>query len=427
MTYDETLAYIHSTLKFGSKPGLSRIRALMEACGNPQKSTRFVHITGTNGKGSTTTMLTNIFRRAGYRVGTFLSPYVDNFRERMQINGELIPPAALTAELERLLPKIEAIKELGHTQPTEFEIVTALALNWFAHEQCDIVMLEVGMGGRLDCTNVIDAPEAAVLTPVSLDHTKVLGSTVAEIAQDKCGIIKPGCDAVTCYGQAPEALAVLRADCAAKGVPLHIPDESALDLLLCDISGSRAEYDGLALRVNMAGMHQLQNAVTALTAARALRARGWKVSDADITDGIADTRFAGRLEIIRRDPLVLLDGGHNPAGVDAAARAIDDSLAGRRLITVMGMCADKATAYCIPEIARRSAVFIATQCDIPRALPASEVARLAVGHCRDVHWNERVSTACQIALSLADPGDVILVCGTLYILHDAREALTVKA
>ena len=158
MTYDETLAYIHSTLKFGSKPGLSRIRALMEACGNPQKSTRFVHITGTNGKGSTTTMLTNIFRRAGYRVGSFLSPYVDNFRERMQIDGELIPPAALTAELERLLPKIEAIKELGHTQPTEFEIVTALALNWFAHEQCDIVMLEVGMGGRLDCTNVIDAP-----------------------------------------------------------------------------------------------------------------------------------------------------------------------------------------------------------------------------------------------------------------------------
>ncbi|MEA4823267.1 MAG: folylpolyglutamate synthase/dihydrofolate synthase family protein [Clostridiaceae bacterium] len=424
MTYDETLSYIHSTLKFGSKPGLSRIRALMEACGNPQKKTRFVHITGTNGKGSTTMMLTNILRCAGYRVGSFISPYVDNFRERMQIDGEMIPPAALTAELENLLPKIEAIKEQGHTQPTEFEIVTALAFNWFADEHCDIVMLEVGMGGRLDCTNVIDAPEVAVLTPVSLDHTRILGSTVAEIARDKCGIIKPGCDAVTCYDQSPDALAVIRADCAEKGVALHIPDTAKLDLLRSDITGSLVDYGGMDLRINMAGVHQIQNALTAVTAAGVLHTRGWAVSDAHIREGIADTRFAGRLEIIRRNPIALLDGGHNPSGADAIARALDDYLSGRRVITVMGMCADKETAYCIPKIAQRSSIFLATQCDIPRALPAYDVARLAVGHCKEVHWNERVSTACRIALSLAEPDDVILVCGTLYILHEAREALS---
>ena len=424
MTYEETLAYIHSPLHFGAKPGLLRIRALMEACGNPQKKVKFVHVAGTNGKGSTTTMLSEILRKAGYRTGLFISPYVDDFRERMQINGEMIPRAALCEELERLLPAIEAIRELGHTQPTEFEIVTALALNWFARSGCDIVALEVGLGGSQDCTNVIDAPEVAVLTPISLDHTKQLGSTPAEIAKVKCGIIKPGCDVVTCYDQDPGALAVIRQTCETLGTPLHIPDRSKLDLLRSDIGGSTVDYGGVELTVPMAGAHQIQNMLTAYTAAKALQARGWKVSDQNILDGIAGTRFPGRLEIIRRQPLVLLDGGHNPDCADAVARALDEHLSGRRIITVMGMCTDKDTAYCVPKIARRSSVFIAAQSDVPRAMPARELARLAVGHCRDVHWNANTYTAARIALELAGPDDVILVCGSLYILHEAREALT---
>lgn len=423
MNYEETLAYIHSTLKFGSKPGLSRIRALMEASGNPQKKCAFVHITGTNGKGSTTMFTTNILREAGYRVGTFISPYVDDFRERMQIDGEMIPKDALCRQLEKLLPVIETIREQGHSQPTEFEIVTALALNWFADEGCDIVALEVGMGGRYDCTNVIDAPEAAVLTPISLDHIKILGNTVAEIARDKCGIIKPGCVCVTCFAQAADALEVIRADCQEKGVPLHIPDRSRVDLLESNLTGTLIDYDGLVLRVNMAGEHQIQNALTAVTVAQVLREHGYAITDEHIIRGIADTRFAGRLEIIRRNPLCLLDGGHNAACADVVAKALDDYLTGRRIITVMGMFADKDTAYCVPKIARRSDVFIATQCDMPRARDAHSLAQLAVGHCKDVHWNENISTACKIALELAQPQDVILVCGSLYILHEAREIL----
>ncbi len=420
MTYEEALAYIHSTRNFGSKPGLTRIRALMEACGNPQKSVRFVHVTGTNGKGSTTTMIANILRDAGYRTGLFLSPYVDDFRERIQVSGEMIPHEALCEELERLIPAIRTIREQGHTHPTEFELVTALAFNWFAHSGCDIVALEVGLGGRLDCTNIIDAPEAAVFTPVSLDHTKLLGSTTAEIARDKAGIIKPGCDAVTCYGQDSAALAVLRSVCAEKGVRLHVPDADKLDLMSSVLGESKVEYDYFPLTVSMTGSHQIQNAVTAYFTALALRERGWTISDENIRSGIASTRFPGRLEIIRRQPLILLDGGHNPGGADAVAHTIDEYLSGRRIITVMGMCADKNTEYCIHEIARRSSVFIGTQSLIPRALPARDVANAAKGLCPSVNWNAEISKACRIAMELAAPGDVILVCGSLYILHDAR-------
>jgi len=421
MNYQESLDYIHSTLKFGTKPGLSRIRALMGACGNPQDKLRFVHITGTNGKGSTTTMVSNILRKAGYKVGLFISPYVDDFRERMQVNGEMISKDELIRQVEKLLPAIEAIKEDGHTHPTEFEIVTALAFNFFADSHCDIVALEVGMGGRLDCTNIINPPEVAALTPVALDHMKVLGNTVAEIAQDKCGIVKTGCDCVTCFDQTPEALEVIRADCARKNVPLFIPEKSEIDLLKADFTGTLLDYQNLLLRINMTGDHQIQNTLTAVTIAQRLQAKGWNVSNEQIIEGVAATRFPGRLEIIHKRPLVILDGGHNPNGSDAVAKAIDTYLAGRRLITVMGMCADKDTDYCIHNIADRSSVFIGTQSNIPRALNAQDVAREAVGHAKEVHWNEHIQTACRIALELANPEDVILVCGSLYLLHDARE------
>ncbi|MBR6747900.1 MAG: bifunctional folylpolyglutamate synthase/dihydrofolate synthase [Clostridia bacterium] len=424
MTYEQTLDYIHSTLKFGSKPGLSRIRALMEALGNPQDTLRYVHITGTNGKGSTTTMVSNILRQAGLRVGTFISPYVDDFRERMQINGEMIPREALCRELEELLPAIEHIRELGHMHPTEFELVTALAFTWFAREKCDIVVLEVGMGGRLDCTNVIQPPLAAAIVSVSLDHTGVLGSTTAEIAKDKCGIIKPGSTAVCCFDQDEAALAVIREDAASKGVELRIPDKSALEITSSDIFGTNLTVDGLNLTISMPGAHQIQNAMTAYTIARVLQEKGVGITDENIVSGIAGTRFAGRLELIRKVPVCLLDGGHNPGGVDALCRALDTHLAGRKIIAVMGMMGDKATSYCIPEVAKRAGIFIGTQCDYGRAMPAQAVAQVASAYCDRVYYNENIATACRIAYSMASPDDVILVCGSLYILHDAREVLT---
>ena len=423
MTYEQTLAYIHATRSFGSKPGLSRIRALMEACGNPQKTLRFVHITGTNGKGSTTTMVSNILRQAGFKVGTFVSPYVDDYRERMQINGEMIPREALSEQLEKLLPAIEVIRNAGHFHPTEFELDTALALNWWAQEQCDFVVLEVGMGGRLDCTNVIDAPLAAVLTPVSLDHMSVLGNTVTEIALDKCGIIKEGTTAVTCFDQDPDALQVIREYTASRNIPLMIPDKAAVQVLSSDITGSKVVYDGLTLTIPMPGAHQIQNALTAFTVARVLQSKGIAVSDANIVAGIGATRFGGRLELIRRSPVCLLDGGHNPNGVDALTKAIETLLPGKRIIAVMGMMAYKATGYCIPEVARRADVFIATQCDYGRALASDKVAEIARPHCSDVRVTSTITGAAELALSLAGPDDAVIVCGSLYILHDARVVL----
>ena len=210
MTYNEALAYIESTVTFGGKPGLRRIRALCELLGNPQDKVRVVHITGTNGKGSTAAMTASILRRAGYRVGLFVSPYVDDFRERIQLDGELIPREDLVRDLEDMIPYINYLREQGFMHPTQFEMETAMAFSYFARKKCDIAVVEAGVGGLMDCTNIVRTTEVAVLTSISLDHTAVLGPTITDITQDKSGIIKEGCDTVITPGQPEEAVSVIR-------------------------------------------------------------------------------------------------------------------------------------------------------------------------------------------------------------------------
>jgi len=424
MNYEQALDYIHSTPKFGKRPGLNRIRALAELMGNPQKQMKFVHITGTNGKGSTSTMITSILRQAGYRVGTFVSPFVDDFRERIQVNGEMISQEDLVREVEEMIPCIHKVKEAGHMQPTEFEMVTAIGLHYFARMKCDFVALEVGMGGTFDCTNIIDAPEVAVITAVSLDHMSILGNTVAEIAQDKCGIIKTGCNAVTFAPQAPEALEVIQRVCRERNVPLSIPDADALEVNICGFFGSDIVYKTLPIHVPLLGEHQIQNAMAVVECAKALQRRGFPITDEHICHGIARTTFPGRLEVVRRNPVCILDGGHNPGAIGVISNFIDQQLCGSRLIAIMGIFADKDYTACIPQIASRADVFIATTCGYPRALDPREIAAIAKQNCSEVYWNEQISTACRLALSIAQPEDVILVCGSLYNIHDARIALS---
>lgn len=424
MNYSETLNYIHSAQKFGPRPGLFRIRALLRTMGDPQKQYRCVHITGTNGKGSTAMMTTRVLMAAGYKVGTFISPYVDDFRERMQINGEMIPHEDLCRQMDRLLPCIAAIRSMGHLHPTEFEMVTALALGYFSEQKCDIAVLEVGMGGRWDCTNVIDAPEVAAITPVALDHMKILGNTVEEIATDKCGIFKEGSIAVTCFDQNPEALSVIHRYTEKLGIPLRIPDKAQLKIIYHGLDGNDIEYHGIPFHISMPGEHQIQNALTVIEICHALRERGWTITDEMIQKGIASTRFGGRLEIIRQNPLCILDGGHNPNAADALVRMIKTELSGRRLITVMGMMEDKDTAFCASQLAKCSSVFIATQCSQPRAIAAEELAKIALPYTARVLWDSNLQNALYSALEIANPDDVILVCGSLYTLHDARLILT---
>ncbi len=401
-----------------------RIRALCEQLGNPQKKCKFVHIGGTNGKGSTTVLTAAILQKAGYKVGVYISPYVDDFRERIQINGAMIPKDDLCDQLEKLLPCIEAVKGSGFTHPTEFEIITALALNYFAEQECDFVVFEVGLGGTHDCTNIIDAPEVACLTSISLDHTKILGNDVKTIAQDKCGIIKPGTIAVTYTDQDAEALDVIKADCQAKKVELHKAEISDINIKKIDITGSDISYGGYDLHIVMPGRHQIYNVATVIEIILALKSKGYNIPDECVKEAISTTRFNGRFEVIRNLPTCIIDGGHNPNGVEAVCAAIEELLPGKRIVTVMGMFADKNYSKCIEEIAKRSDVFIATQHELARALPARDVADVAKAYCGEVYWNENIKSAAKVALSMAGINDVILVCGSLYILHDAKEALT---
>ncbi|MDR0671462.1 MAG: bifunctional folylpolyglutamate synthase/dihydrofolate synthase [Oscillospiraceae bacterium] len=427
MTYEEALDYLHKVQRFGSKPGLQRVEALLAALGHPELSLRFVHVAGTNGKGSTAAMTESVLRAAGYRTGLFVSPFVEDFRERVQVDGVWLPKDEWAARLSGVRAAAAAVTASGGPQATEFELLTALALRCFADRGCDVVVLEVGLGGRFDATNVIPPPEVAVLTPISRDHMEYLGETLASIAFEKCGIVKRGCHVVTGVGQPPEAMAVVRACCEWVGAPLWAPDETQLCTQETGLAGTRFIYRGQALSVPLMGAHQVQNALTACETVRALVARGWAVPAAAAARGLASVRWGGRLEIVRETPLCVIDGAHNAAKTEALARALDTLFAGRRRVVVMGMSADKETALCAEHIAARSDVFIATQYENPRALPAGEMARQAAPHCAHVEVYPDPDAACARALALCGQEDLLLVCGSLYLIGGAKRSLTTAA
>ena len=291
MTGEDVAARVHAYAWADRKPGLERTRALLAALGNPEKALKFVHITGSNGKGSTAAMLASVLAAAGYRTGLFTSPHLYRFNERFQVNGAPIPDAALDRLAERVLAAADTLPE----HPTEFELMTAIGFLWFAEAGCDLVVVEVGLGGRLDSTNVIPAPEAAVITNIGLEHTAILGSTLAAIAAEKSGILKPGCRAVL-YGQSREVGEIVARACVEKNIPLTVTDDSQLTLLSSGLDGQRFTYRGSApLLLPLLGDYQLRNAMTVLDTVDALRAQGWNISADAVAHGLAAARWPGRL------------------------------------------------------------------------------------------------------------------------------------
>ena len=287
MNYEEALNYIHAVQWAGHKPGLTRTRTLLAALGDPHKQLRFIHVAGTNGKGSTAAMLASCLQAAGYRVGLYTSPFINRFNERIQVNGQQIPDEALVRLVERVKPAADAMTDI----PTEFEIITALGMLWFAETKCDIVVLEVGLGGTLDSTNVIDPPECAVITALGMDHVKELGPTLADIASAKAGIIKPGSPVVS-YGGVPEADAVIARAAAERHAPLTVVDLSRLTIEDGDLDAVTFDFDGLnGIRLPLIGSYQPRNAATAITALRVLRSRGWNIPDSAIRAGLEQVRW----------------------------------------------------------------------------------------------------------------------------------------
>lgn len=431
MTVKEAVEYINAHGWSQKKVGLERTTELLERLGNPHKELRFVHVAGSNGKGSTCAMLERILREAGYRTGFFPSPYIEDFRERIQVSGECISEEAL-CEITGLV-RAEADDMEDH--PSQFELITAIGMIYFCRQKCDIVILEVGLGGEFDATNVIDAPEVAVITHIGLEHTEYLGDTLAKIARTKAGIIKTGSDVVL-YENDPEVMEVVEEVCRARKCPLHIAGFSRIEVLSSTLEGqsfilhaaeSKEESHDVELKLSLLGEYQLHNAVTALTAVEVLRGRGFVITEEAVKEGLAKTEWPARFEVLSREPLFILDGGHNPQCAEALAKSIETYLPEfiGQLILLMGILADKDYEKIIDTLAPFAGEFVCVTPDSGRALPAEELAGnlrkkgLTAAACPDVKEG--------IALSLkkaASSGKMVPVVafGSLYLAGEIRSA-----
>ena len=416
MTYEEALSYIHSICWKGSKLGLDRTRELLGKLNDPQKELKFIHIAGTNGKGSTAAMLSSILEEAGYRVGLYTSPFINRFNERMQVNHQPIPDEELAALTEYVRPHADAMAD----SPTEFELITALAMVWFARQKCDIVVLEVGMGGELDSTNIIDVPEAAMIAAMGLDHVKELGPTMADIARAKAGIIKEG-GRVVSYGGNPEADEVIAAVCRARNASLCQPDFSAIVPGDFSLEGQTFSYKGWrGLRIPLVGAYQMNNAAVVLETVEVLRQRGWSVSDEAVRQGLADTRWPARFEVLRRDPVFIVDGGHNPHGIRATAESLRRLFPGRKITFVTGVMADKDVEHILGLIVPLADQFFTVRPDNPRAMDAGELARRIEAMGAKATACASVRDGVDRAIQAEGPHGVACALGSLYMSGEVR-------
>lgn len=418
MNVKEAIKYIEDRGWTTTHFGLSRTLALLEALGNPQKKLKFVHVAGSNGKGSTCAMTHSILRQAGYKTGLYISPYIQKFNERIQIDGECIPDDRLVEITERVAKIADAMDD----RPTHFELVTAIGMEYFYEEKCDIVVLEVGMGGELDSTNAIDAPEVAVITNIGLEHTQWLGNTLEEIALTKSGIIKTGCEAV-CYDGAPAVTEVVKQVCADKDVPLTCLDFTQLKSIDESLDGQRFSYKGTEYELALLGRHQLNNAAVALEIIAALRRKGWNIDELAVRRGLRYVTWPARLEVLRREPLLLLDGGHNPQCIEALSSSLARLMPGQKFTFILGILSDKnydqMTDMLIPLAER----FICLTPDSPRALPAEELVRvLTEKGARAESCGVDVDTALERAEALGIP---TVAMGSLYLAGLIRDRFLV--
>lgn len=451
-TFDP-VAYINKPRWQQMSLGLSRIEELLEKLGRPQDGLRFVHVAGTNGKGSVCAYLASALQESGYRTGLFTSPYIERFEERIRVNGTNIPADAL---LEATL-EARDIAESMTEHPTEFELMCAVALLHFSRTRCDIVVMEVGLGGRFDATNIIERPEVSVICRLGLDHTGILGNTMTEIATEKAGIIKPGCPTVS-WPQEPEGNAVLEQICQERNSRFLTCDFDALRLepLRLNPNASaqpmrRFVYRGHHYQTRLLGSYQPSNAALAIDALRALRDQGWQVPDTAIEAGIAACTWPGRFELCATRPLFIVDGGHNPQGAQVMAETLQELLPDAKPVFLIGILADKDYPAMLHEVVPLGKAFVCVTPQNPRALPAAELAKAieeeilretaeqpaASSDTLPREAAEQVSiqsdtlirtakdfpSAVALARKLAGESGVVCAFGSLYSIADVKAAL----
>lgn len=414
MNYSQAMHYIHDRKAHVAEPGLQRITALLERLGNPQKGLPFLHIAGTNGKGSTATMLAAVLREAGYKTGLYTSPFIYDFRERFVVDGEMIPEETLARLTEQVQKAAEGL------ELTEFEIVTAIGFLFFKEQNCDITVLEVGLGGRFDATNVIEEPWASIICSISLDHTEFLGDTEEKIAAEKAGIIKPHCPVVLYHANPKGAMEVIAARCKELDAPLTVGTPA--ELLSSDASGNRFIYKGREYAVTLRGPHQASNAVTVLETLELLKNAG-KITytEEQLKAGLKKAYIPSRLDCIHQDPCIFIDGGHNREGIDALLKAMDTMKELKDPVVIFGMMRDKPYQYAVRQLAMRAKAFLAVQPPVPRAMTAYDLKNMADLFCDDCTACDSYQEAAQLAKEKCE--NAILVCGSLYLTGDMANEL----
>ena len=414
MDYNRALEYIQDCKRYGVVPGLDSIKRLLEKLGNPQEKLKIVHIAGTNGKGSVLAMLSSVLTCAGYRTGAYSSPAVLEHRESFQVNRKMIAKAEYARYMERVSRAAEELAAAGFLHPTYFEVETALAFLWFQEKGCDIVVLETGMGGLEDATNVIPAPLVCVFVSISMDHMAVLGDTLGKIAAQKAGIIKPGSRVVS-LKQPEEAMEVIRAACEEKGCPLVVADPEKASGIRRSLKGQRFSYGGMKnLSISLAGTWQIDNAVLALEALRALSETGFPVPEESLRQGLSEAAWPGRFQVMEGKPLFIVDGAHNEDGARRLMESVRFYFTNRRIVYIMGILKDKEAEKIVRLTCDApSAVITTSDSENPRSMPPLLLADLVRPYCANVTAADSPQEAAELARLLAGKDGVVVAFGSL--------------
>jgi len=424
MEHGEALNYMFNLRKFGNKDGLKNIKTLMEKLGNPQDNLKYIHIAGTNGKGSVAAFTNSVLIEAGYRVGLYTSPYLEKFEERIRINNQCISEEDVARLAEMVKEKVDEIVAAGGNYPTFFEFVTAMAFIYFAEQKCDVVVLEVGLGGRLDSTNIINESLLSVIATISWDHMEYLGDTIEKIAAEKAAIIKRNGDLLLYPQQYKEADDVIRHEAAEKCANVYSPEFEKIKVVESTLEMQVFSYKDLDnVKITIPGEHQLKNAAMVIEAAMLLNKKGFFISRDSLYRGLENAKWPGRFEVLKQNPYFIIDAAHNREGAQILAKNLEMYFSGKKIIFIFGVMRDKEYEEMIKTVAPLAKQFIAVAPDYPRALPAEELAQIITCYCKDVIISDTIKEAVNKCLTIASKDDVICAFGSLYYIGEIRQYL----